>query len=474
MHKVESLDLSKKELHKKYSKLKVEHNALIESSRAILSYEDFETAAKEIFDYCKRVTGATSGYVALLSEDGSENEVLFLDSGGLECTVDESLPMPIRGLRSKAYNLLKGVYDNNFANSKWVKYMPSGHMRLENVLFAPLIINNKAEGLTGLANKDGGFNDRDLSFISILGDIAALSLKNNRNLDLLKESERKYRLITEYASDVIWVYNYNHKKFSFISPSIYKLTGYSVERAIKTSLKDSFAEQSFNKLRIIIENKINKLISNNLEEISFVAEVKQLCNSGKTKWIELSANIHFNKENEILITGLSRDIEDRKKIENELLYISSHDQLTNLYNRRYFVNAMEEMEKLDSYPIAIISADIDGLKNVNDTKGHKAGDEYIKLCSKILKSSIRIDSLLARVGGDEFAILLPKTNLELGRKVLLKVKNKVEKYNKENKGFFNIGISLGIAIAENESKSLEETYNLADKRMYQDKRNIKE
>ena len=76
---------------------------LLRASRAVLEYHDFEIAARTIFDAAKDLTGATAGYVALLAPDGSENEVLFLDSGGQPCSVDPLLPMPIRGLRAEAY-----------------------------------------------------------------------------------------------------------------------------------------------------------------------------------------------------------------------------------------------------------------------------------------------------------------------------------------------------------------------------------
>ena len=75
----------------------VETNGYLEASRSLLEERDFESAARTIFDACKRLTGATAGYVALLSDDGDENEILFLDAGGRECNVDPHLPMPIRG-----------------------------------------------------------------------------------------------------------------------------------------------------------------------------------------------------------------------------------------------------------------------------------------------------------------------------------------------------------------------------------------
>ncbi|UCG12753.1 MAG: PAS domain S-box protein, partial [Deltaproteobacteria bacterium] len=76
-----------------------EVSALLEGSRAVLKYQDLEPAARAIFDACKDLIGATCGYVALLTEDGRENEVLFLDTGGVSCNVDPNLPMPIRGMR---------------------------------------------------------------------------------------------------------------------------------------------------------------------------------------------------------------------------------------------------------------------------------------------------------------------------------------------------------------------------------------
>ncbi len=122
----------------------LETSALLECSQMILIHREFEQAARSIFDSAKVLIGATAGYVALLSEDGIENEVLFLDDDGLPCTVDPNLPMPIRGLREKAYRTCKAVFENSFSNSKWMEFIPNGHVTLDNVLFAPLTIEGKA------------------------------------------------------------------------------------------------------------------------------------------------------------------------------------------------------------------------------------------------------------------------------------------------------------------------------------------
>ena len=165
-------------------------SALLEGNKAILEETDFATAARRIFDACRELTGASSGYVALLSPDGEENEVLFLEAGGLPCTVDPSLPMPIRGLRADAYRLRKTVYDNDFLHSHWMEFIPDGHVDLRNVMFAPLVIDDQAVGLLGLANKDGGFTDEDADAAGALGELAAIALRNSRTREALARSNQ--------------------------------------------------------------------------------------------------------------------------------------------------------------------------------------------------------------------------------------------------------------------------------------------
>jgi PAS domain S-box-containing protein len=156
-----------------------EISGFLKGARAVLEQDNFETTARKVFDICSELIGATSGYVALLSEDGSENEVLFLESGGLPCDVDPELPMPIRGLRQVAYEEHRAVYDNGFMDSLWQQYMPEGHVRLENVLFAPLVIDDRAVGLIGLANKEGGFSDHDAGIAQGFAELAAIALQNS-------------------------------------------------------------------------------------------------------------------------------------------------------------------------------------------------------------------------------------------------------------------------------------------------------
>lgn len=160
-------------------------DAVIKSARSILGEKNFTESARAIFNCCCEITGATAGYVALLNEDGSENEVLFLESGGLPCSVNPELPMPVRGLRALSYETHKAVFDNNFMNSQWEHYLPEGHVDLYNVMFAPLNIQNKTVGIIGLANKPSDFTDEDAEIASVLGDLAAIALENSRYLELL-------------------------------------------------------------------------------------------------------------------------------------------------------------------------------------------------------------------------------------------------------------------------------------------------
>jgi diguanylate cyclase (GGDEF)-like protein/PAS domain S-box-containing protein len=160
--------------------------AILEASRTILTIDDFSAAARKIFDNASGLIGSTAGYVALLSSDGQENELLFLESGGRPCEVNPELPMPIRGLRAESYRSNAVVYDNDFMHSPWIQYMPRGHVRLDNIMFAPLVIDEKTVGIIGLANKPGGFDSQDAELARAFGDLAALSLRNARTLEELQ------------------------------------------------------------------------------------------------------------------------------------------------------------------------------------------------------------------------------------------------------------------------------------------------
>lgn len=181
--------------------------ALLEGSKAVLRYDEFIDTARAIFDCCKDSIGATAGYVALLSEDGLENKVRFLDSGGRQCLVDPSLPMPIRGLRAEAYRTCRAVYDNRFSQSEWAALMPDKHMKLDNVLFAPLVIGGKPLGLLGLANKEGGFDENDAVLAKGFADIAAVALSKSHSLELLEASEARFREIFENSPVGIELYD---------------------------------------------------------------------------------------------------------------------------------------------------------------------------------------------------------------------------------------------------------------------------
>ncbi|WLE99009.1 MAG: GAF domain-containing protein [Candidatus Electrothrix communis] len=174
-----------------------EFHSLMNAAHAVLMHRKFKVSARIIFDEACKMTGATAGYVALLNDTGEENEVLFLEAGGLPCTVDPDLPMPIRGLRAESYHSGKAVYDNDFMHSQWTAYLPAGHVDMKNVMFAPLNISGRTVGIIGLANKDGDFTEFDATMAEAFGEVAAIALRNSRTLDELDETNRKLEHFNE-------------------------------------------------------------------------------------------------------------------------------------------------------------------------------------------------------------------------------------------------------------------------------------
>lgn len=168
------------------------------------------------------------------------------------------------------------------------------------------------------------------------------------------------------------------------------------------------------------------------------------------------------------IAYIVRDITERQEAEEKLRYMSTHDALTGLYNRAYFDEELTRLEKGRQFPISIVMSDVDGLKAVNDKLGHAYGDALLKQAAKALKEIFRAEDVVARIGGDEFAALLPSTDATAVKEIMDRLKNSLAHHNESNTAP-PLSLSIGAAIAEN-GEMLIDTWRLADARMYLDKR----
>ncbi len=162
-----------------------------------------------------------------------------------------------------------------------------------------------------------------------------------------------------------------------------------------------------------------------------------------------------------------QDITVRKHLEDKLRYLSAHDPLTGLFNRLYFEEEMARLAKGRHFPMSIVVADVDGLKAVNDRLGHAVGDELLRRAAEVLRISFRPGDVVARIGGDEFAVLLPGASEHAGESAMLRVRQH-EDAQGGPPDHPPLHFSLGLATAA-EGESLGETLRLADSRMYRDK-----
>ena len=177
--------------------------------------------------------------------------------------------------------------------------------------------------------------------------------------------------------------------------------------------------------------------------------------------------VSLNQLENIGMVCVVRDITERKAVEEMLRYMSSHDSLTGLYNRGYFDEELSRMARSRQFPVSVVIVDVDGLKRVNDMYGHTAGDKLLQRAATILRQAFRAEDVVARIGGDEFAVLLPSTDQAAAAEAVERVNCLLEGGNGEDESV-PVRLSMGAATA-NEGSELVAAYTLADDRMYEAK-----
>ncbi len=185
------------------------------------------------------------------------------------------------------------------------------------------------------------------------------------------------------------------------------------------------------------------------------------------RWVETSG-IRIEWQGEKATLHFLIDVTDRKKAEVALEFRSTHDILTGLYNRQYFEQEMDKLQNSRRQPISILVLDMNGLKEINDTQGHAAGDELLIVAAEVIRKAFRPDDIVARIGGDEFVVILPSTNKETALKIVDRVKQVIHEFNKLNPDRNQVSFSVGFSCNE-ATENLRDVLRQADQDMYKQK-----
>ena len=304
------------------------------------------------------------------------------------------------------------------------------------MIFSPIIDNEKE--IIGIS-----------SFARNITEMTKANIKQ-------KESEEKYRLL----SDMLPL----------------GMVHYSIVRDAEKN-KIDFQILGINKVyEQLVGKNSSELIGRNLWDVFpqteqyWIDEFEKVANSGKTSIfedysiaIDSYLKIYAYKIGVDRMAVIMEDVTENRRRQKEILYISYHDSLTDLHNRRYFEDNLRELDIPENLPLTIVMSDINGLKLINDAFGHGAGDKLLISASKVILSACRETDLIARIGGDEFVIAMPKTSGEQAEKIISKANKKAKKINIES---IELSISFGFATKNNINENIQETFRSAEDLMY--------
>ncbi|AWI04674.1 HD domain-containing phosphohydrolase [Clostridium drakei] len=271
--------------------------------------------------------------------------------------------------------------------------------------------------------------------------------------DNLKKSEERNRAIVTAIPDIIFVVDENgvFKDCQTKDTSVLiKPKDEFIGKTLWEVLPSKISEIAYIKIKVALEN-------NSVESFGY-----EIGTGVGKKYYEL--RIAKCRKNEVI--AISRDVTVERKGQKEIEFLSYNDQLTGLHNRRFFEEELKRLDNSESLPFTIVMADVNGLKLINDSFGHAVGDELLKKVSSVMVRGCGDNGIIARVGGDEFVILLPRTSALETEEIL---KNISELASKEEVASIKLSISFGFATKHHNEEDIFEILKKSEDFMYKKK-----
>ena len=382
------------------------------------------------------------------NEKGEIIDFTFVFENNAVAKINQTDPQKIAGLR------LLNLFPNHRGTSIFESYLDvanTGKSRvLENVNIGSIVSQPKWLRLVIVAMGE---------------DIAILAqdITNQKIAEVtLQQSEEKYRVLFEQSPMGIYLHDFEGKIIDVNAAACSQLK-YSKDELLKLTIFDLHPKKVNPKN--LPREEIIRLWNEWRIGHPNVMEIEHQCKDGTIIPVQISMGpvIH---EGGNRILAITEDISERKQAESNLIFISNHDHLTGLHNRRFFEEQIIELDIEENLPLSIIIADTNGLKIINDSFGHEMGDELLIKAASAIKQACRGDDLIVRYGGDEFVIVLPKTN-EIET---LKIANTIKELTaKEKIATFDLSISYGYATKHSAHESIQEILAIAENYMYSHK-----
>lgn len=262
--------------------------------------------------------------------------------------------------------------------------------------------------------------DRDLSLYRLKKSNKILRkeiMQRSAAQAALAEQTIFYRALTETMLDVVWVVDTKTLLFTYISPSVERLRGFTPEEIMQTSVRDILPPDKRDKILAKIAQNRELFEQGQLTSDQFqTIEMLQPAKDGSAIWTEVVMHyVRNGVTGAVELCGVARDISDRKALQQELERRATLDCLTGVANRGHFLRlAQEECKRSQRYqhPLSLLILDLDHFKAVNDSFGHAVGDMALQAMVQTCLRELRNSDLMGRIGGEEFAILLPQTAFE--------------------------------------------------------------
>lgn len=273
----------------------------------------------------------------------------------------------------------------------------------------------------------------------------------------LRFSEEKYGSYIRNAPDGIAIID-EYGRLTEVNDAVVRITGYSREELLTMGVLDFMDKDS-------LDQGIQRF-KDLFAADAIVEELQFLPKDGSVRW----ANISAVKLSEKRYLCFVSDITEKKLASERLIYSSIHDDLTGLYNRAFFEMEMELLNVPEQMPLSILIGDINGLKLINDSFGRAEGDRIIVETAKFIGGFCRAEDVLARTGGDEFSVILPKTDNKTAMSILHGVQSASGGYNERiANDSLHINMALGVSTKETADEPLSEVLKRAEHSMNQRK-----